>query len=75
MTTRRAAERPPALARQPRFRFGFVNDVVGELRKVVWPTREEATRLTIMVIAVAVAVGAALGVIDLGFSVLVRAII
>jgi preprotein translocase subunit SecE len=28
-----------------------------ELRKVVWPTREETTRLTVVVIAISVAIG------------------
>jgi preprotein translocase subunit SecE len=28
-----------------------------ELRKVVWPTREETTRLTIVVIAISVSIG------------------
>lgn len=28
-----------------------------ELRKVVWPTREETTRLTIVVIAISVTIG------------------
>jgi preprotein translocase subunit SecE len=41
-----------------------------ELRKVVWPTREEAIRLTLLVLAVAVAVGALLGFADILFSAL-----
>lgn len=36
-----------------------------ELRKVVWPTREEALRLTRVVILISVAMGALLGAIDL----------
>ena len=75
MTTRRDAARPPIVTRQPRFRLGFFNDVIGELRKVVWPSREEATRLTVMVLIVATAVGVALGAIDIGFSALIRWII
>ena len=46
----------------------FFGEVIGELRRVTWPTREETMRLTIMVIAVAVAVGIFLGVIDIGFA-------
>ena len=76
MTTRRQEARPAALVRSPRFgRFRFFQEVVSELKKVVWPTREETTRLTIMVIVVAVAVGAALGAIDIGFSTLVRILV
>jgi preprotein translocase subunit SecE len=61
------------MARAPRggFLVGFVREVVSELRKVVWPTREEATRLTIMVLAVSITVGVALGLIDIGFHDLV----
>ncbi len=37
----------------------------GELRKVVWPTREEALRLTYVVIAISLIMGAVLGAMDL----------
>ena len=36
----------------------------GELRKVVWPSREEALRLTYVVIAISLAMGAVLGLLD-----------
>ena len=39
-----------------------------ELRKVVWPTREEATRLTLVVIAVSAGVGLILGGFDFGIA-------
>ena len=54
----------------PRIR-SYIADVVAELKKVVWPTREEARRLTIMVIIIAGAVGIILGVFDYGFTHLV----
>ena len=50
------------------FSLSIIGDVIGELNRVTWPTREETTRLSIMVITVAVIVGIFLGVIDLGFS-------
>lgn len=37
----------------------------GELRKVAWPTREEALRLTYVVIAISLVMGAVLGATDL----------
>jgi preprotein translocase subunit SecE len=43
-------------------------DVIAELRKVTWPTREEATRLTILVIVISIAMGLILGAVDLVFS-------
>ena len=36
----------------------------GEMRKVVWPSREEALRLTYVVIAISLAMGAVLGALD-----------
>ncbi|MBE0414976.1 MAG: preprotein translocase subunit SecE [Dehalococcoidia bacterium] len=51
---------------------GYIGEIISELRKVVWPTREETRRLTLMVIAIALAVGLFLGAIDLGFTRLVN---
>ncbi len=42
----------------------------GELRKVVWPTREEALRLTYIVIGTALFMGFILGLADLALSTL-----
>ncbi len=42
----------------------FVRESRIELRKVVWPTRQEATRLTLVVIAVSAGVGLVLGGFD-----------
>ena len=50
------------------FSFSIIGDVIAELNRVTWPTREETTRLSIMVITVAVIVGIFLGIIYLGFS-------
>jgi len=52
--------------------FGFIRDTVAEIRRVTWPTREEATRLTVMVVTVSLVVGLVLGLFDIGFSNLVR---
>ena len=52
-------------------RLGYLREVIGELRKVVWPTRDETRRLTIMVIIISVAIGIFLGAVDLGFTRLV----
>jgi preprotein translocase subunit SecE len=42
----------------------FLKEVRDELRKVVWPTRDEIIRLTGVVIIVSVGVGVFLGVVD-----------
>lgn len=44
--------------------FGFFNEVKEELVKVTWPSREQTTRYTILVIIVAAAVGLFLGGLD-----------
>ena len=46
----------------------FFRDTRSELRKVVWPTREQATNLTAIVCAVSLAVGVFLGGVDLLFG-------
>jgi preprotein translocase subunit SecE len=46
----------------------LIRDTRSELRKVVWPTREQAARLTGVVIAVSVAVGLVMGGLDYVFK-------
>lgn len=53
----------------------YIREVISELRRVVWPAREETRRLTVMVIAIAATVGLLLGAIDLGFNHLVNLIL
>ena len=48
-------------------RFSFIIEVVAELRKAHWPTRQEAFRLSILVIIVCAIFGAILGGLDYGF--------
>ena len=60
---------------QGRQRFRFIGETISELRKVVWPTRQEATYLTTIVIVVTVAVAITLWVIDLGFAELMNVIL
>jgi len=43
----------------------FYRETVGELRKVSWPTRDEATNLTVIVIIVLVGMAVFLGAVDL----------
>jgi preprotein translocase subunit SecE len=56
----------PARVGLPRERLGadFLRDAWNELRKVHWPTREQARNLTALVIAVSIAVGLVLGAVD-----------
>ena len=48
--------------------FRVFGEVVSELRRVTWPTRQETMRLTLMVLAVSGAVGLFLGATDMGFA-------
>jgi preprotein translocase subunit SecE len=49
-------------------RFSFFVEVVAELRRAHWPTRQEALRLSLLVLAVIVVIGAILGALDYGFT-------
>ncbi len=62
---------PQTVKPKKRSRFAYIGDIVGELRKVVWPSRRETLRLTVMVIGLCVAVGLILGILDYGFAELV----
>ena len=46
----------------------FFGEVRDELKKVVWPTRQEVIRLTMVVIVVSLAVGVFLGGLDFIFT-------
>ena len=53
---------------RPRRWFEFIGEIVSELRRVTWPSREATMRLTGFVIAIAVATGVFLSLWDAGFS-------
>jgi preprotein translocase subunit SecE len=46
----------------------WFRDVMSELRKVTWPTRQETMNLTIVVLVVAAALGIFLGGLDYIFN-------
>lgn len=46
----------------------FLKEVRSELKKVVWPTKQEAIRLTTVVIIVSVIVGIYIGSLDYLFA-------
>lgn len=74
-STRRAAQRPrsaPAATtaaaggagRRPPDLLAFFQESRSELRKVTWPTRQEATNLTIAVLGMTLAIAVFLGLVD-----------
>lgn len=42
----------------------FLKEVRAEIKKVVWPSRQEATKLTFVVILVSALVGVFIGMLD-----------
>lgn len=61
--------------KQPNAIQRWYRETMGELRKVSWPTRQEAQRLTGIVVAVMVAMSIVLGILDYVFSTLVTLIL
>jgi preprotein translocase subunit SecE len=53
----------------------YLKETRAELRKVTWPTRQQATNLTLIVLAVTLAMALFLGACDLIFSALIRQIL
>jgi len=52
-------------------RFNFIRETFAELKKVVWLSRREMAYLTALVLIISVTVGAILGALDYGFSLIV----
>lgn len=53
----------------------FAREVMAELRKVVWPTKEQVVRLTLVVLGVSLVAGLFLGGLDFIFAKLLALII
>ena len=53
----------------------FLKEVRTELSKVVWPTRKQTMRLTVIVIAISVAVGFYIGALDILFITIVDSLL
>ncbi len=72
------ASRPVAAGRESgkkglaALRPAWLEDVLSELRKVQWPTMQEAWNLTVVVIVVCVAFGVATGAVDFVFTWLIQ---
>jgi preprotein translocase subunit SecE len=70
--------RPPAIATSTGSELGrgggsllkprWATDIISELRKVTWPSRQEVMHLTLVVIVVALTIGMILGAADLAFG-------
>ena len=65
--------RRPQPARERRGAFSFLRphwavEIISELRKVTWPSREETWYLTVVVLVVAGVIGLFLGGVDMFFN-------
>lgn len=49
------------------FPFGFIQEVIAELKQVTWPTRKQTVQLTAIVILFSVFVGMCIGGFDFIF--------
>ena len=64
-----AAFRRPSQNQMRRFRpVEFIQEVISELRKAVWPSRQETIRLTWVVLIIGALVGSILGLYDFTLS-------
>lgn len=48
--------------------ISYLKDTIAELKAVRWPTRQQTLRLTVIVIAISIVVGAYVGGLDLLFT-------
>lgn len=54
--------------KEPNAVVRYFRETAAELRKVTWPTRQEARELTTVVVIVVILMSIALGLVDLLFS-------
>ncbi len=50
----------------------YVRESLQELRQVRWPTQQQAIRLTVIVIGFIIVASLFFGIVDLGFSEIIR---
>jgi preprotein translocase subunit SecE len=55
--------------------FAYLRQSRNELTKVVWPSRQTATRYTLAVIAFSIALAVFIGAIDYGFAQVIQKVI
>lgn len=63
-----AKEEKSVAHRQPNRIQRYIRETIGELKKVNWPSRKEATNLTVVVLIVTFSMSAFLGFLDFLFA-------
>ena len=74
-TTKPKAAKPAVVLTKKPSKLRFFVDAYLELKKAHWLSRREALRLSLLVATVCLVVGLVLGVLDLGFSWLMRVLL
>ena len=67
-----SASAPESARRGSFLRPRWAIDIISELRKVTWPTRQETAHLTLVVLVVSILFGIVLGSADLFFNWLIE---
>ena len=62
------ATQPPKISKKGFAPISFFTEVIGELKKVTWPTKQETTQTTLGVIVVVIIVGILLWLFDMLLS-------
>ncbi len=75
MARRKAAKKKKAKPKKENAILRYLRETRAELRKVHWPTRQEAWNLTRVVLAVTVSMALFLGLLDYLFSLELREIV
>ena len=68
----KGGKRPSLPTRRGRGGVQFVRDTYAELKKVVWPTRQQTVNLSTVVVITSIVVGVLLGAIDWIFTQLMQ---
>jgi preprotein translocase subunit SecE len=55
--------------------INYIKESKDELKKVVWPSRKETTKYTLLVIGISLGVAAFLGALDIGMTYLLEQVI
>jgi preprotein translocase subunit SecE len=71
----KVAKTETATKKQPNAVARYFRETSAELRKVTWPTRQEARRLTTVVIVVVAVTSAVLGLFDFTFARLIGLVV
>ncbi len=67
-----AKTEPTATEAKPEVRSAFLNETLAELKKTTWPSKQEANRLTGVVLGVIVSVALYMGILDAFLSFIVH---